>query len=466
MASKLCPNCGRVNQAQAKFCVQCGAAFPTAPVPPQAGETLHQGRYVIKKLLAKGGMGATYLAEDTNAFGRKCVIKVMLPYFDPNDPQDFQAAMRRFEQEAKALAELGAHPNIPNLLHWFEEGGQFFLVMEFIEGENLEEKLQHEGAQPAQKVMEWGISLCKTLEFMAQKGYVHHDIKPTNIILQAGSGEPILVDFGTVKAGKLAVQASFGTEGYAPPEQMKPPHQTEHRSDVFALGATLYHLVTGDHPVNNLWKFPRLSSVPQPLRDVLQKALDSDVRRRPSARELREDLERCLRPQPSGTGLFVSRSGQRVDCPEDWVAYAEQHWQEAAEHLQRGDVEAWLKSIGRFDLVSKAEDAKKQHPRDSNAALQTFLELLDPQNAPRPKLQVNANSLDFGRLSPCQDGQQRLKVMNVGQGYLFGKIMTQESWLSVKPVKIGCLAQASQTVQVWWKGIVSPCEVNITAQLS
>lgn len=240
-------------------------------------------------------MGATYLAVDTRAFNRPCVIKVMLPYFDPNDPNEFQAALKRFEQEAKALAELGIHPNIPNLLEWFEEGGQFFLVMEFIEGENLEEKLEREGPQPSERVIEWGIELCKTLEFMAQKGYIHHDIKPANIILHAGADEPVLVDFGTVKTGQLAVKASFGTEGYAPPEQMNPPYQTEHRSDVFALAASLYHLLTGDHPAQNLWRFPQLSKMPQPLRDALRSALDLDVAKRPSARELREQLEKCLR---------------------------------------------------------------------------------------------------------------------------------------------------------------------------
>lgn len=446
MGSKICPNCGWANQGRAKFCAQCGTIL-TTPVELKAGETLNNGRYVIVKQLGKGGMGATYLAKDTQAFERLCVIKIMLPYFDPDDPQDFQAALNRFEQEAKALAELGTHPNIPNLLHWFEEGGQFFLVMEFIEGENLKDKLCREGVQPIEQVIDWGISLSKTLEFMAGKGYVHHDIKPDNIILHAGSGEPILVDFGTVKTGKLAVKASFGTQGYAPPEQMMPPYQTEHRSDVFALAATLYHLLTGDHPAQNLWKFPKLTTIPQPLQDVLRQALNLDVHQRPTAKEFREKLEQCLRPQPI-TGPFVSKSGEKVDKPEDWLDFAEKHWDEAAEHLQRGDVEVWLESIGRFDLAIKAEEAREKFPIDRNAALQTFLESLNPYQAPRPELQVNPTKLDFGYLSKSKTSSQWLKVTNTGQGYLFGEIVTREGWIEVNRKSISCLPGVSQTVQV------------------
>ncbi len=446
MAGKICPNCGWENQKAAKFCAHCGAIL-TAPVVLKPGTTLNNGRYVIVRQLGKGGMGVTYLAKDTQAFDRLCVIKIMLPYFDPDDPQDFQAALHRFEQEAKALAELGAHPNIPNLLHWFEEGGQFFLVMEFIEGENLEDRLRREGIQLVEQVIKWGISLSKTLEFVASKGYVHHDIKPSNIILHAGSGEPILVDFGTVKAGRLAIKASFGTKGYAPPEQMMPPYQTEHRSDVFALAATLYHLLTGDHPAQDLWKFPKLPTIPQPLQDVLRQALNLDVRQRPTAEEFREMLEQCFRPQPI-TSPFVSKSGEKVGKPEDWLDFAERRWDEAAEHLQSGDVEVWLKSIGRFDLANKAEEARKRFPSDQNAALQTFLEALNPHQAPKPKLRVNPTELDFGYLSKGQAITHRLEVTNIGRGYLFGEIVTSESWIKVSHESVACLPGVSQTVEV------------------
>lgn len=372
MSSRICPNCGWGNKSEAKFCSQCGAIL-TSPVTLKPGTTLHNGRYVIDKQLGKGGMGATYLAKDTQAFDRPCVIKIMLPYFDLDDPDDFQLAIKRFEQEARALAELGTHPNIPNLLHWFEESGQFFLVMEFIEGENLKEKLHREGPQPPEQVIKWGISLCRILEFLASRGYVHHDIKPDNIILHAESGEPILVDFGTVKAGKLATKASFGTQGYAPPEQMMPPYQTEHRSDVFALAATLYHLLTNDHPAQNLWKFPKLSTVPQPLRDALRQALDPDISKRPTAREFREKLEECLYSQAS-TSPFVSESGQRVDGFDHTL----ENWHESSGHLRDSDLGVGLKA-------GEVEDARKAY---SNAALRTFSEFLNPYRAPRPEVKV------------------------------------------------------------------------------
>lgn len=445
MSIRICPNCGWANKSGAKFCSQCGAIL-TSPVTLKPGTALHNGRYVIDKQLGKGGMGATYLAKDTQAFDRPCVIKVMLPYFDLDDPNDFQLAIKRFEQEARALAELGTHPNIPNLLHWFEEGGQFFLVMEFIEGENLKEKLHREGPQSPEQVIRWGISLCRTLEFLESKGYVHHDIKPDNIILHADSGEPILVDFGTVKAGKLATKASFGTQGYAPPEQMMPPYQTEHRSDAFALAATLYHLLTGDHPAQNLWAFPKLHTIPQPLQDALREALNLDVNQRPTAREFREKLEQCLRPQLI-TAPLVSKSGEKLYNPEDFIAYAERHWDEALEYFQSGDMEVWLKSFG-LDLTQKAEDAKKKFPKDPNAALQTFLESLNPLKAPRPKIQVNPATLDFGHILKNQQGKQQLEVKNIGNGYLFGRIAASENWIDVSSETIACLPRVSQIIQV------------------
>lgn len=452
---QVCKHCGCSNKLSARFCVKCGKPLQARLVDLQHGQSLHNGRYIVIRELGRGGMGATYLARKIFHRDEKgkpvleslCVLKVMLAYFNPNDLQDFQAAQIRFEREAQALAELGSHPNIPHLLDWFEEGGQFVLVMEFVDGMDLETKVKQEGTQPLELVIRWGISLCRTLEFLAGKGYIHHDIKPANIILQADSDEPILVDFGTVKAGQWAVRASYGTEGFAPPEQLNPPHQTEPRSDVFALAATLYYLLTADHPSQHPFQFPKLHTIPSPLRGALQSALELNVQRRLTAKEFRERLERCLQPQAVAIA-FVSKSGQKVVHHEDWTDYADRNWQEATEHLMRGDVELWLKNIGRFDLSVKAETARSQFVKDPPAALQTFLEHLSSQRAPKPATQIDPQKLNFGSLKLGETATQTLQLTNIGRGYWFGKVETNEGWLNATPTKFGCLPNQSQTVQV------------------
>ncbi|MFA4030403.1 MAG: hypothetical protein GDYSWBUE_002186 [Candidatus Fervidibacterota bacterium] len=474
-----CPRCGRLNQPSAKYCTGCGVALHFSLRLPLAGERLHGGRYEIERPLKKGGMGATFLARDLNAFDRLCVIKVMLPYFDLSDPNERQAALQRFEREAKALAELGAHPNIPNLLDWFEEGGQFYLVMEFIDGEDLESKLEREGAQPIDAVVRWGISLCKTLEFMAQKGYIHHDIKPANIILQSGSGEPMLVDFGTVKAARKATQASYGTKGYAPPEQLSSddraqfgirytgPDATEHRSDVYALAASLYHLVTGDDPRDNPYKFPKLSTVPEPLQSALKAALSLDPQSRPTARELRIMLERTM-PQLSGMAVpFITRSGHKVASPDELVDYARRHWDEALWHFSRGDIEAWLKSIGRFDLVSSAEDARRRFGADfgDDAAMQVFLDAISP-GALRPRLKVSKNAIDLGEVMVGSDKVAQICVSNVGNGFLFGMVTVHGIGIDVQPTVVKCKAGETQLLRISVHGSKLPRHRHQKLQVS
>ncbi|MDW8025042.1 MAG: serine/threonine-protein kinase [Armatimonadota bacterium] len=458
-----CFRCGHLNQPSARYCVRCGTALNPSLRLPSVGERLNNGRYEIERPLKKGGMGATFLARDLGAFGRRCVIKVMLPYYDPADPDEHKAALQRFEREAKALAELGAHPNIPNLLDWFEDGGQFYLVMEFIEGDDLESKLEREGAQPVDVVVHWGISLCKTLEFMDQKGYIHHDIKPANIILQASSGEPILVDFGTVKAAHKAVQASFGTIGYAPPEQL--PTQlrqqlgiqytgadaTEHRSDVYALAASLYQLITGDDPRDNPYRFPKLSTVPEPLRGALKTALALNPQDRPRASELRNMLEELkLRFSGVVVPVFISRSGCRVASPDELADYAKRHWDEAVFHFSRGDIEAWLRGMGRFDLVTKAEDARKNFEGNfgSDAALQAFIESFNPAVAPRPKMQVSTNAIDLGEVMVDSDRAAQVAVSNVGDGFLFGSALARGIGIEVQPRVIKCKPGETQLLQI------------------
>jgi serine/threonine-protein kinase len=151
------------------------------------------GGYRVLEPLGKGGMGALYLAADTGAFDRTCVIKELLDYYDPTDPEEARQAQVRFETEARLLAEL-SHPGIPRIYSFFSEAGRHYIVMEYIEGETLERAVTHTdplgrtvAACPlsAEEVVRHAIRVCRVLEYLVAQPtpVVHHDIKPANLIV-------------------------------------------------------------------------------------------------------------------------------------------------------------------------------------------------------------------------------------------------------------------------------------------
>lgn len=316
MSQLFCPNCQEPYRFGVKFCSHCGyalqAGVASGTVSLQVGQVMNK-RYTILRPLGKGGMGALYLAEETIANRpRQVVIKEMIDYFDPNNPGEAQKARERFEAEAGTLVSLN-FANIPQIFEYFSEGGRNYIVMQYIEGSNFETGLTHEDDQghlfsgkpyPAEQVRQWGIQISKILEYLASKNMVHMDIKPANLILDR-AGNIWLVDFGTAKGprtpqggGQVGMKKTsiFGTEGYAPPEQYKGQYET--RSDIHALAATLYHLATDDDPGTHPFKFPRLSQLPENLRDGLQGALVTDVNQRITATQFRQILE-SQTPLPS-----------------------------------------------------------------------------------------------------------------------------------------------------------------------
>jgi serine/threonine protein kinase len=223
---------------------------------------LLQGNYRIVRLLGQGGMGAVYLAEHTRLQGRLLAIKENTP--DPFADQATRDQLRdQFYTEAKILAALD-HPNLPKVSDYFIEGGVEYLVMDYVEGENLSELLdQHLRQQgkplPEAQVLDWAEQILSALATMHSRQphpVIHRDIKPANLILTP-EGVVHLVDFGLVKlmsgAGQSTATAmrGMGTPDYTPLEQY-PGSQahTDARTDIYALGATLYHLLTGAPPAN------------------------------------------------------------------------------------------------------------------------------------------------------------------------------------------------------------------------
>ncbi len=205
-----------------------------------------QGRYRIIKALGQGGMGAVFAARELS-LDIACVVKEMLPL---NEPAFAETFADQFKREAKTLADL-RHPNLPRVTHYFIENGNYYLVMDMIEGKALDKLISPNGMSEA-IVVDIGDQLLSVLDYIHSKGVLHRDIKPANIILQP-DGRAVLVDFGLVKVengmgGKDGPSIRGLTPHYAPPEQYT--GGTDQRSDLFSLAATLYQMLTGRLPVS------------------------------------------------------------------------------------------------------------------------------------------------------------------------------------------------------------------------
>ncbi|MEH2247559.1 CHASE2 domain-containing protein [Nostoc sp.] len=229
--------------------------FPPPVDSPEikSGDLLLSGRYKISQTLGTGGFGRTYLAEDTQRPGNPtCVVKKLMPA--RQDTRFLQVARRLFNSEAEILGSLGKHHQIPELLAYFEDDQEFYLIQQYIEGHTLSEELppvQH--VQNESFVMEMFKQVLEVLEFVHQHRVIHRDLKPTNIIRCAQDNRLVLIDFGAVKLmqppsseqTELATVA-IGTRGYAPPEQFAGHPRL--CSDIYALGMIGIQAITGIPP--------------------------------------------------------------------------------------------------------------------------------------------------------------------------------------------------------------------------
>ena len=209
------------------------------------------GRYRIVSLLGQGGMGAVYRAWDMR-LNVPVALKEMTP--QPGlDPHTLAQLRQQFQQEATVLARLH-HPHLVQVTDFFEQQGNGYLVMNFVEGESLADRITRQGALPEEEVLAWADQLLDALAYCHAHGIIHRDVKPQNVLLTP-QGQAVLVDFGLVKLWdphdphtRTAIRA-MGTPEYAPPEQYDAAAgHTDARSDVYSLGATLYHALTGQVP--------------------------------------------------------------------------------------------------------------------------------------------------------------------------------------------------------------------------
>ncbi len=209
--------------------------------------TIIQGKYEILKLIGKGGMSKVYLSRDQNLNKQWAVKEIEKRAWDPNNKVVIQSAMA----EANMIKKLD-HPALPRIVDIIDKEDVIYVVMDYIEGEPLNSVLAKYGAQPQETVIEWAKQLCLVLDYLHTRKppIIYRDMKPANVMLQP-DGNIKLIDFGIAREYKeqnLADTVSLGTKGYAAPEQFGGKGQTDARTDVYCLGVTLYHLLTGQNP--------------------------------------------------------------------------------------------------------------------------------------------------------------------------------------------------------------------------
>ena len=279
-----------------------GASYQLAP------GTLLQGRYRVESVLGKGGMGHVYIVRDEHFTGAQSLplrsMKEMIPRFS-----DLQNNMVNFTREALVLESL-RHPSIPRVYDSFQEFNRAYLVLEYIEGQDLEQVLDRTPSMlNPEMVCDWMIQLCDIVATLHTQipPIIFRDLKPSNVILTP-KRRIVLIDFGIAKVFQAdEPHTNVGTQGYAAPEQYE--RRAEIRSDIFALGAMMHHLLTKSDPrFQAPFTFAdRMPSVLNPavtpeIEAVIMKCLERDVDKRyQNIFELRRALEEAI-GRPSGAG--------------------------------------------------------------------------------------------------------------------------------------------------------------------
>lgn len=284
-AAELQSSLGPVDIGQTAHSLQSGETQgrrPSKGLKPLAEGTLLNGRYKIVRKIGGGGMGAVYLAGDQNLGGVERAVKEMVHSSIEEDQQ--VKAVEDFKRESTILSTLD-HPSIPTIYDYFfdEAEGRFYLVMKYISGGDLAARLRSTpgGRIDEKTVTEWAIQVADVLSYLHNlpATIVYRDLKPSNIMLDGTTGKVMLIDFGIARSINQQEKGvtAVGTMGYAPPELFS--GQVEPRSDIYSLGSTMFHLLTGADPQNNpllifdFQKHPRPRQINPQLSDQMERIL-------------------------------------------------------------------------------------------------------------------------------------------------------------------------------------------------
>ena len=375
----------------------------------KSGDILNQ-RFHILRELGNGGFATTYLAIDKqDALETKCAVKQLQPRF--NTSSVWASAKERLATEAMVLQWLGKHDRIPEFIGHFEEQKQFYLVLEFIEGEEFEQEIHRQTLNEAQAI-QFLLDVLTTLKSVHQQGIIHRDIKPSNLIRRKQDGKMILIDFGAVKEiGTMAFDTSkqqvktqiIGTPGYMPPEQNngKPIYS----SDIYALGRTVIFGMTNKSP--NEWE----ESEPEGIRGWNKKIAISEA-----------FLKIINRMTAINTAERYSSAGEVLQDLEPLKLIGET----IGDRYQIVKYLGGSREIHSYVAINSTEENTGRY----------YLEILQPQNPNGKSLSEITNEIMLGlnKISTIDNGKQYARAIEyfvdasriyIVQEYIEGKSLAQ-----------------------------------------
>lgn len=327
----------------------------------QSGVTL-QDRYLILGVLGTGGMGSVYKGRDLHFPNVTKLVAVKEMINMASDPNMHEMVVRNFEREADLLATL-SHPSIPRIYDYFTHEKSSYLVMEFIEGKDLEAILREtDDFLPEDQVVSWAIELCDVLSYLhghKPQPVVFRDMKPSNVMIDQ-HGHVRLIDFGIARVFQPGEKGTMiGTEGYSPPEQYR--GEASPAGDLYALGATLHHLLTQRDPRSE----PPFSFAERPIREInptvspeVEEVINAALSYDPKDRyQNAEDMKKSLVSAAKETGILSSKEAETQMRPRNEV---EALWTFECEDEIRGTplVHNGRVYVGCYDNNVYALDAK------------------------------------------------------------------------------------------------------------
>lgn len=418
------------------------------------GTNIGGGRFRIEKVLGSGGAGIVYLARHVE-LNYLVAIKVSTALDT--------TSLANLREEAQILLPL-RHDHLPRVTDLFVEGRLPCLVMEYIDGSDLD----HMGGKVAEAdAIRWITEVARALTYLHEQPQpiIHRDVKPANIRLRQ-NGQAVLVDFGIAKIGGAetrtrAMAQGYGTPPFAPPEQYG--GTTGPYTDVYALGATLYTLINGEPPPESVTRSASaeqltLSAASPAVAQIIATAMAIPIGQRyPSAREMHAQLQALesgkLGTQVLETYLHCPACGARQSVPnatfcqqcgvrivlrfpqtgrllthvQELAAACDAEWDAAVEHLSSGRLTQWLEARSEREFIARAAEAQAQSPGDSALALERLLRPGAPAD-----LAADRAELDLGAFAPEQPGSATLALRR-GAGYIAGSIEVVGDWLAVTP---------------------------------
>lgn len=454
-----------------------------AAAPGRVGFLQHRvgdrikGRYEVLQHLGGGNFGSVYRVRDT-AVGNILACKEMHVLDNPDTSIDERGqALDLFKREALNLATL-RHPNIPAAYFEQEDGHwrvcprcgfdfpaapvcpdhgatlmavnqRYYLMMDFIDGPTLEELAVHYGKPLEEKqCLAWMEQIGSALKSLHRVGIVHRDIKPDNIKIRSDNKNAMLLDFGLTKKveeaggyGTISISGTtrFGTLGYAP-ENPRERESPERRSDIYALGMTLYRLLSGRDPQDAAQLKEMRDYSPRHFNKNISPATERLIAvaaapevswRYQTIEDFLDDLKAIHTPDdaPLATPAITYADGSRARNANDLARLVERRPDESLKYLFDGTLATWLQQNGFAAAARAAFDVVENHKDQPHRALELFRRALYPSTATGilPQLSVAPAALSFGEVESGSVLTAQLRVRNTGPGLLWGEIEIEES---------------------------------------